>query len=280
MQDRTKRDQSGDPAEPQVRPFERPQGPLMGPDLGGSRRDSALDSARIISSEEQMKAFRRAKRHSRRVFILKWSLPVIALGIITGFVGWVSKHNPEETTEVVRFEDDKSLKQDELVMQNPNLNGYTDGRAYEVAADRATQKVETPNVINLETVKARITDEKQEWVTIGSKTGVFDQNNETLGLDGDVQVDSSLGYKLHTEKVAVDMPKGYMETLSPVNIASRDIRLSADRLEAIDNGEQFRFTGSVRLYVDAALLNKSPTKAQDQTEPLQQGAAQEEGDPQ
>ena len=68
------------------------------------------------------------------------------------------------------------------------------------------------------------------------------------------------------------MPKGYMQTLSPVNIASSDIRLSADRLEAIDNGEQFRFTGSVRLYVDAALLNKSPTKAQDQTEPRQQGA--------
>ena len=269
MQDRTERDQSGTRAAPQER--------LPGPDLGGRH----LDSGHIISSEEQMRAFRRAKRHSRLVFILKWSLPVIALGIITGFVGWVSKHNPKEPTEVVQLEDDESLKQDELVMQNPNLNGYTDGRAYEVVADRATQKVETPNVINLEAVKARITDEKQEWVTIVSKSGVFDQNNETLGLDGDVQVDSSLGYKLHTEKVAVDMPKGYMQTLSPVSIASRDIRLSANRLEAIDNGEQFRFTGSVRLYIDAALLNKSQkTQATDQTEPLQQGAAPEEGDPQ
>ena len=44
------------------------------------------------------------------------------------------------------------------------------------------------------------------------------------------------------------MPKGYMETLSPVNIASRDIRLSADRLEAIDNGEQFRSAVVSALY--------------------------------
>ena len=220
---------------------------------------------RIISTEEQKKAFRRAQRHSRRVFVLKWSLPIIALAIIGGFVGWVSKNKPADTTAEIQLEDD-SLKQDELVMQNPNLNGYTDGRAYEVAADKASQKVETPNVINLDNVKARITDDKQEWVTIDANTGVFDQQAETLGLDGEVKVDSSLGYKLNTEKVAVDMPKGYMETLSPVNIASRDIRLSANRLEAIDNGEQFRFSGNVRLFIDAALLNKSSAQSQDNQE--------------
>ena len=34
------------------------------------------------------------------------------------------------------------------------------------------------------------------------RQGCFDQQEETLGLDGDVKVDSSLGYKLHTDKVA------------------------------------------------------------------------------
>nr|WP_321454574.1 LPS export ABC transporter periplasmic protein LptC [uncultured Cohaesibacter sp.] len=244
-------DQSGD----------RMPEPDTGPKLGSGLLDQQGQNPRIITSTEQKRAFRQAQRHSRRVFVLKWSLPVIALGIVAGFVSWVSWQKPAEDPIEAKLEAE-SLKQDELVMQNPNLNGFTDGRSYEVVADQATQKVDTPNVINLTSVRARITDEKQEWVAIDADSGVFDQNKETLGLDGGVKVNSSLGYKLNTDKVSVDMPKGYMETLSEVNIASKDIRLSASKLEAINNGEQFRFSGNVRLYIDAALMNKASGQKQ------------------
>ncbi len=236
-------------------------------------------NTRIISSQEQKRAFRLAHRHSRRVTILKWSLPVITLAIVAGFIGWVSRNTPTEAPLQVQLEEG-GFKQDELVMQNPNLNGFTDGRAYEVTANEATQKVETPNVINLKAVRARITDEKQQWVTINADAGVFNQKEETLGLDGSVKVDSSLGYKLDTDEVAVDMPKGYMKTISPVTITSRDIRLSSNQLEAINNGEQFRFSGNVRLYIDAALLNKSTGQddpAQDKNaQPVEKTPQQEE----
>ena len=84
--------------------------------MRGAPKQSSLDSARIISADQQRKAFKRAQQHSRRVFFLKWSLPLIALSIVAGFVGWVSQNNPKEPEVEVALEAE-GLKQDELVMQ-------------------------------------------------------------------------------------------------------------------------------------------------------------------
>ncbi len=209
---------------------------------------------RIISQEQQQKAFRSAKRHSRRVAVLKWGLPVIALVTVVSFVSWVIDNQPAPPEVTI---EETSFEQDELIMQKPKLNGFSDGRAYEVVAERAVQKVATPDVVDLQKLEARIKDEKEQWANITAQTGQFNQTAETMKLDGDVTVQSSLGYGLATDGVEIEMKKGYMRTTSPVEIKSKDIILSAQQLEAIDNGEQFRFSGRVKLRIDAALLNQS-----------------------
>ena len=213
-----------------------------------------LPDERIISAEEQQKAFRSAQRHTRRVKWLKWGLPIIAIGIVAGFAVWVSRQAPVlEPVEVT--DSDTALQQDELIMQNPNLSGYTSGRAYHVVAERAVQKVDTPDVINLENLSARITDDNEDWVTVDAKTGRFNQTEETLDLTGAVDVHSSLGYGLTTEAVDIEMKQGYMKTRTPVHIRSKDVDLQAQTLEAINNGEQFRFTGGVKLRIDRSMMN-------------------------
>jgi lipopolysaccharide export system protein LptC len=210
---------------------------------------------RIISADEQQRAFRSARRHSQRVNILKWGLPVFAIALMIGFVGWVIDNQPAPVEAPVE-EAAAILQKDELVMQNPKLNGFAEGRAYEVLAERAIQKVATPDIVDLEQLQARITDEQERWAHVTASKGHFNQTEETLALDGDVQVTSSLGYGLGTEEVEIEMKKGYMRTLSPVSIQSKDILLSADQLEAIDNGEHFRFTGRVTLNIDPAMMDK------------------------
>ncbi|SNY91777.1 lipopolysaccharide export system protein LptC [Cohaesibacter sp. ES.047] len=218
---------------------------------------------RIISSTEQQRAFRKAQRHTQRVRLLKWGAPLLALGIIAGFVTWVAQQKPPPPPEDLAVQQE-AFKQEELIMQNPKLNGFSQGRAYEVVAARAIQNVTQPDVINLEDISARITDDKQQWVTLTSTKGQFNQTSEHLELDGAVDVKSSLGYGLKTEAVEVEMTKGYMKTTAPVDIQSKDIKLSATTLEAIDNGEVFRFTGNVRLRIDAGMLNE-PSTSRDQT---------------
>jgi lipopolysaccharide export system protein LptC len=142
-------------------------------------------------------------------------------------------------------------------MANPKLNGFSKGRAYEVIAEEAVQQVATPHIINLRQLSARVNDEKDQWVTITSLSGLFDQEQETLELNGNVDVRSSLGYGMTTEGAQVDMKRGYMITTSPVTIASGDVRLGAEQLEVIDNGDQLRFKDRVKLRIDASMLNKN-----------------------
>ncbi|PLW75873.1 LPS export ABC transporter periplasmic protein LptC [Cohaesibacter celericrescens] len=271
MKDQTGSDQMDQRAPDAQRPLtsSRDHSPvsLQSDNLGPDRKSQTNNmfhtrvdhDTRIISAQEQQTAFRSAQRHTKRVKVLKWGLPLIALSIIAGFVGWVAQQKPvEQPVETVQ--EQAALQQDELIMQNPNLNGFSDGRAYEVIADRAVQKIATPDVINLETLTARITDEKGQWVTITSQSGLFNQTSEQMTLNGTVDVKSSLGYDLTTDIVNVDMKKRYLETETPVEILSKDILLKADKLEAINNGEQFRFIGNVHLRIDAAMMNKSDTK--------------------
>ena len=212
--------------------------------------------ARIISAQEQQRAFRSAQRHTQRVRWLKLGLPLIAFGIVAGFIGWVVQQKPAAPPSDLAVKDG-DFQQEELVMKNPDLNGYTNGQAYNVIAKRATQKVATPDIINMEEPVARITDDKDQWVTITSKVGQFNQTTEFLEVKGNVDVKSSLGYNLKTEVVQVEMAKDYLQTLTPVQIRSKDIALDANKLEAFDNGDLFRFTGGVKLHIDAAMMNKN-----------------------
>ena len=240
--------------EPRLRPAPahgRARGPAI--DQRHERQRDRSGITPIISAEEQQKAFRRAERHTRRVRLLKWGLPLIALGIVVGFVSWVAQQKPVAPPAEIA-ETKKAFQQDQLIMQNPDLNGFSNGSAYQVDAARAIQDVATPDLINLEELSALITDEEDRSVNITARTGRFNQTEEWLELDGMVDVRSSLGYDLQTESVRVEMREGYMQTRSPVEIRSRDVQLRADKLEAINNGEQFRFTGNVKLEIDAALM--------------------------
>ena len=232
---------------------------------------------RIISADAQHRAFKSAQRHTRRIKWLRWGAPLVAIAIVAGFVGWVIQKTPELDPVEVTVEE-TSLKQDRLIMQNPRLTGFSDGRAYEVLAVRAIQQVATPDVVDLERLSARINDDKNQWATVTAKAGRFDQTKQILDLEEDVTVKSSLGYGLTTDAVNIDMQKGYMRTLNPVRIQSSDILLEANQLEAIENGEQFRLTGNVKLRIDAALINKTAGTGARQKTPADNTTDQPQGE--
>ncbi len=220
---------------------------------------SSFSNMRIISEDEQQKAFRSAQRHTRRVTWLKWLLPLIALAIIGGFTTWAVNQKAVPVPEEIAS-NEQAFQQDEIIMQHPNLNGFSDNRAYEVKAVKAIQKLSEPDVVNLEDLSARITMPNADWVTFTSNEGRFNQKEEFLELSGKVNVNSSQGYGLKTEAVEVKMKDNYLRTNAPVRIASKDIQLEADTLEAIDSGDLIRFKGNVKLRIDAA-LTKSATSA-------------------
>ncbi|MCT4655764.1 MAG: LPS export ABC transporter periplasmic protein LptC [Cohaesibacter sp.] len=245
----------------------RGRGPMR--QLGAARsREEIASSPTIISAQDQERAFRSARRHSSRVKFLKLAVPLCVLFGISGFIYWTLDNKPKEVAVTI---EETSFEKDELIMEKPKLNGFSEGRAYEVVAEQAIQKVATPHIINLQQMTARVNNEKDQWATLTALSGLFDQEKETLSLSGNVDVKSSLGYGLKTEGAEVEMKVGYMRTTQPVAIRSKDILLTAEQLEVIDNGKQFRFTERVRLRIDQTFMNKK-TKT-DPSTAAPQGAA-------
>ena len=222
----------------------------------GPRQHSRIAEAKIISAGEQRKAFRSAQRHSRYVTILKLGLPLIALGLISMFIYWVTSQKPAPVPENLSA-NEQTFKQDELIMQNPNLNGYADGRAYEVLAKTATQKPAEPDLVYLQSMQAQISQTNGEWVAFTSNTGIFNQATQWMEVAGSVDVLFSAGARLMTEKIQVETVKDYLQSLTPVAIEAEGIRLQAGKMEAFEGGDHLRFSQGVRFTFDRTLPGPS-----------------------
>ncbi|TGT04404.1 LPS export ABC transporter periplasmic protein LptC, partial [Mesorhizobium sp. M8A.F.Ca.ET.213.01.1.1] len=99
-------------------------------------------------------AFDRAQRHSRRVRVLKFAVPLLAAGIAIAFPVYSYLAAPVSISvqaEGSAFADGK------LVMANPKLNGFTKQKLpYSLTALRAIQDVGKQGIIDLEGINAKL----------------------------------------------------------------------------------------------------------------------------
>lgn len=203
------------------------------------------------------RAYRRAKRHSRRVRLLKVALPALGLLLVAGvglysFVGLPGglSVNLGGTT----------LEGGRLVMANPELDGYTpDNRPYSMRAERATQAIGNTNVIHLEKIGARLPIDLENWVEVDAEAGVFDREANTLELSDGVIISMDTGMTANLRSAMVDIGLGVMSTSEPVEITMSGSRLSADSMRVAERGGVLIFENRVRMEVDMQRLEQAQT---------------------
>jgi lipopolysaccharide export system protein LptC len=82
-------------------------------------------------------------------------------------------------------------------METPKLSGYRkDNRPYQVTAVNAFQEIRNPTQIELQALTARIQMEREGWVTVNAKTGLFDTQKEKLRLVDDVKIRTENGHDM------------------------------------------------------------------------------------
>ena len=125
-------------------------------------------------------AFRRARKHSRKVQFLKFALPAAAILIGGSFAAYSYVSVPGS----VSFDISESAYTDgKLVMANPKLDGYTkESRPYSMTATRALQHLDDSGVVDLEGIDARLPVSATEFATIGAERGVYDREKNTLDI--------------------------------------------------------------------------------------------------
>lgn len=200
-----------------------------------------------IESASRTATFNTAARHSRIVHALKIGLPVCALLMAAGFV-WQSWHSTPSSVEVTA--DTSALTQGKLVMASPQLQGFTsENRPYSMRALRAVQDVTNEALIELQQVAAVLPLDELRTASITTTKGVFDQTQNKLTVNSQIDITTSDGAVVTLGSAVVDIGAGRMTTDKPVQITYKSASIASGEMSVEQNGKIIVFEKNVRVNI-------------------------------
>lgn len=202
------------------------------------------------SGRAGLRAHQQARRHSSRVRVLRWIIPIGAT-IAIATVGVVAVFNPFGRIEGLSV-GPISLSGTQVTMESPRLSGYRkDNRAYEVTAIAAMQDVRRPTMIELRDMKARLTlDDAGTVARLQADTGLFDTQKEHLEMRQNVRVRTDSGQEADLRSASVDLKGGTVTSNEPVVVRLPDATVEADGLDIRDSGKIITFIGNVKTVIN------------------------------
>lgn len=196
-------------------------------------------------------AFTAARRHTRLVRFLRRAIPFAAVAAVFGLIV-VPFLNPLRGVANVSL-GAVGITGGKVRMETPRLSGYRkDNRPYEVTAEAALQEIRNPTQVELQKLTARLQMEREGWVTVNAKSGLFDTQKEKLRLVDDVHVKTEAGYDIRMRTADVDFKGGTVVSKEPVKVSLGTTTIDADTLDVKDNGALIVFQGRVRAFIPNA----------------------------
>lgn len=218
----------------------------------GSRRAQAIQR-----SERGAEAFAQARRHSRRVRMLKFVLPAAALLVSALFLGYSLRPSTLGGGKIDLGT--ASIEDGNLVMANPTLEGFTEeDLPYTMTAARARQPIGTPTgAIDLEEINATVPIDEDNQAVISAAAGTFDRQNERLTLNGEVVLETTSGLVARLRSADVNMADRSLTTDEPVEIDMNGMHIEAETFRASNGGGVLVFERRVRMEIDPAQVRRT-----------------------
>ena len=140
------------------------------------------------------RVFRAARRHSRRVRLLRVVVPAGVL-VVLAIIAFATWFNPMRMLSNLPFDPGKLvLSGTKITMEQPRLAGYTrDSRAYELTARAAAQDLASPNMLELKDIRARVEMEDKAILEMTAADGVYDTKADVVKLGKNILLSSSSG---------------------------------------------------------------------------------------
>jgi lipopolysaccharide export system protein LptC len=207
--------------------------------------------------------FRRAKRHSRRVRLLRTGIPVAAgLGVLALLVAtWF---NPMRILAKLPVDiGGLVISGTKITMAQPKISGYTrDSRWYELSAHSAAQDITRPDFVELKEIRAKIEAEDKSTINMTAADGTYDRKAGILTLGREIVLQSSNGSEVRLSEAVIDTGTGDIVSNKPVEVKMLQGTLNANRLEVAKGGEAIKFDGGVKLDLPAGTMTGGEQKAE------------------
>ncbi len=213
----------------------------------------------ISLADDRARVFRRARRHSVLVRVLKILFPALSLGVVALYIG-LFFHVANLVPAV-----DKSLTPrilpENLTMKNPRYEGYAkDGGSYLVQADSASQSLAQTNLVSLSRISGLFVDGAKARTTLTAARGEFDTKTNILELFDSIDVASGNGLTAKLTRATFVAKEGIVTSGEPVAVDMPAGSIRSNRMTLRQKLKEATFVEAV-----IARLNASgaPPKARD-----------------
>jgi lipopolysaccharide export system protein LptC len=210
-----------------------------------ARRPHRHETLIETASARDDRRYRTAHRHSAFVRALRVLLPVVIIAATGGFIGAAYLGNT--SLPGVSFTG-IDVKSNSLVMENPQVSGFNGSKhSYELSASKAVQNLQSPEVVTLEGIDARLGIDTGDSATLGAGRGIYDSKAETLQLRDGITVKTSTGYHANLKRADVDLKSGVMRASEPVELRSADGTIRGNEVEIVEGGKRIIFSKGVSM---------------------------------
>lgn len=216
-----------------------------------SGHDQAPSSLRASDRGEAQ--FKRAARHSGRVRLLKYALPLAAVVLAGSFAIYSHLSSPVS----IGFDlSSTAIRDGKLVMAAPKLEGYTtDNLPYAMTAARAIQDTGNTNVIELEDIDATVPMTDGTLARIDARKATYDRLSNTIHLRDPMTLSTNDGKSATLQSANIDMAKGTLVTEEPVVLRINGASIDAGKMSIAENGKVIVFDNRVQMNLDPGRLN-------------------------
>lgn len=183
------------------------------------------------------------QRYTHFVHVSKFGLGVLIVVILVFMIA-VPLIGHQKSGIRVAFGSIEEKADTPPVMLNPKFQGVdNNNRPYLVRADTAMQSGQ--DTIVLERVSADLSTTQTDWLTLAARQGILSIGQESLLLQGGVQLYHSRGEEMYTEEVRIDLSRLSAFGESPIQVQGGFGHIRADRFAVLDKGRRMVFNGDV-----------------------------------
>ena len=200
----------------------------------------------VAPPPDREQAFAKAKRHSKRVRLLRLVILIGGLGAVAAlFV--VAFFNPFATKLGSLNFAALSVEGTKIVMDRPKLAGFrSDGQPYLLTAERALQDIKQPTTVELQKVSGEIGMAGGEATHLTADAGVYDSVGERMELSKNIRIKNGR-FTVLLRSAKFDFKSGVYGSDEPVEVLAGDgTTVLADRGAALNHGQELTFEGHVR----------------------------------
>ncbi len=223
-----------------------------------------------ITSRDRSREFRRARRHSVVVRILKALLPLMAIGIVSLYVVpsffsySIDEGRGRATIKSI------TVAAGALKMLEPRVRGVNEKQdAYDIVADSATQAAKSAEVMYLDNIRGKLTGHDGKITTITAPNGIHNNKTEEMNFENGALVNREDGMSATFKTGIAYMKQQIFISKTPMIVHLHESTIEADGMTLYWGEQRAVFEGNVHTHVERH-PEQSTDNSQQTASPVQQ----------